>query len=217
MKKIYLLLFFYCFCGFAQQFTVTDIFNYSNNVERRANGYYYKDVTGYLDQFIGTWQCQNGTTTYTLQFKKSAFIEDFPHVNKTYQKDYLIGALKVVKNGVMQYNDLPTLNQYLSKATDYNIYSIIRVENFNDCYMCTYPSQRLYLKYDEPGNDNYAFVDLGFIMHTYTQNGVTKLRMEFRADQVFTENFVNNIDLVSPPNKTSLHMGYGTFDFVKIP
>ncbi len=218
MKKyIFILFSLFTLNSFAQQFTITDKFDYTNNIDRQSNGYYYKDVTGYFNQFVGTWQYQSGTTTYILKLEKRTFTESYPHVNTTYKQDELIGALRVIKNGVMQYNDLPTLNQYLSKVTDYNIYSIVRVENFNDCYMCTYPNQRLYLKYDEPGNDNYAFVDLGFMMHTYTQNGVTKLRVEFRADQVFTENFVNNIDLVSPPNKTSLHMGYGTFDFVKIP
>ncbi len=217
MKKYILIVFsLFTLSSFAQ-FTTVDMFNTPGDMGFSENGYYYKDVTGYFNQFIGTWQYQNGTTTYILQFKKSTFIKDYPHVNKTYQEDCLIGALKVVKNGVWQYNDLPTLNQYLLKVTDYNIYSIIRVENFNDCYMCTYPNQRLYLKYDEPGNDNYAFVDLGFMMHTYTQNGVTKLRMEFRADQVFQERFKSTSDFVSPPNKTSLYMGFGTFDFVKIP
>lgn len=217
MKKYILILFsLFTLNSFAQQFTVTDIFDYSNNVERGANGYYYKDVTGYFNQFVGTWQYQNGTTTYTLQFKKQTFIKSYPHVNIAYQKDYLIGALKVVKNGVLIYNDLPALNQTFAEAVNYKIYSIVRAENFNNCYMCTYPNQRLNLKYKEPNNDNYAFEDLGFMMHTYTQNGVVKLRMDF-LDQTSPSDFTNFKDSNSPPTKTSLFMDFGIFDFVKVP
>lgn len=217
MKKYILILFsFFSLSSFAQQFTVTDIFDYTNNVERGANGYYYKDVTGYFNQFIGTWQCQNGTTVYTLQFKIKTFLKSYPHVNKTYQKDYLIGGLKIVKNGVLVYNSLPTLNLSLSEAVKYDIFSMVRAENFSNCYMCTYPNQRLNLSYSEPNNDNYAFENLGFMMHTYSQNGVVKLRVDF-SDRTFPSDYTNFKDPDSPPTKTSLFMDFGIFDFVKVP
>ncbi len=217
MKKYILILFsFFTLNSFAQQFTVTDIFDYNNNVERSANGYYYKDVTGYFNQFVGTWQYQNGTTVYTLQFKIKTFLISYPHVSKTYQRDYLIGALKVVKNGVLIYNDLPTLNLSLSEAVNYKIFSMVRVENFSNCYMCTYPEQRLHLSYSEPNNDNYAYANLGFMMHTYSQNGVVKLRMDF-SDRTLSSQFTNFKDPNSPPTKTSLFMDFGIFDFVKVP
>ncbi|SFO31702.1 hypothetical protein SAMN05421741_13615 [Paenimyroides ummariense] len=216
MKKYILILFsFFTLNSFAQ-FTTVDLFNTPVNIGYGQNGYYYKDVTGYFNQFIGTWQYQNGTTTYTLQFKKQTFLKSYPHVNKTYQKDYLIGALKVVKNGVLIYNDLPALNQTFAEAVNYKIFSTGRVENFNDCYMCTYPNQRLHLWYYEPNNDNYAFEDLGFMIHTYTQNGVVKLRMDF-LDQTSPSDFTNFKDSNSPPTKTSLFMDFGIFDFVKVP
>ncbi|SFO31650.1 hypothetical protein SAMN05421741_13613 [Paenimyroides ummariense] len=216
MKKYILILFSFFTLNSFSQFTVTDKFDYTNNVERRSNGYYYKDVTGYFNQFIGTWQYQNGTTTYTLQLKKQTFIESYPHVNKSFQQDELIGALKVVKNGVLIYNDLPTLNLSLPGAVNYKIFSTGRVENFNDCYMCTYPNQRLHLWYYEPNNDNYAYSNLGFMIHTYTQNGVVKLRMDF-SDRTSPSDFTNFKDPDSPPTKTSLFMDFGIFDFVKVP
>ncbi len=217
MKKYILILFsFLSLNTFGQQFTVTDIFDYNNNVERGTNGYYYKDVTGYFNQFLGTWQYQNGNTIYTLQFKKHAFIKSYPHVNTTYQQDYLIGALKVVKNGVLIYNGLPNLNLSFSEAVKYDIFSMTRVENFSNCYMCSYPEQRLHLSYSEPNNDNYAFENLGFMIHTYTQNGVVKLRMDF-SDQTSPSAFTNFKDSKSPPTKTSIFMDFGIFDFVKVP
>lgn len=42
------------------QFTTVDMFNTPANISFSENGYYYKDVTGYFDQFIGTWEYQNG-------------------------------------------------------------------------------------------------------------------------------------------------------------
>lgn len=216
MKKYILILFSLFTLNSFAQFTTVDLFNTPVNIGYGQNGYYYKDVTGYFNQFVGTWQYQNGTTTYTLQFKKQTFIKSYPHVNKAYQEDYLIGALKVVKNGVLIYNDLPTLNLNLSEAVKYKIFSIVRAENFSNCYMCTYPNQRLNLSYSEPNNDNYAFEDLGFMMHTYTQNGVVKLRMDF-LDQTSPSDFTNFKDSNSPPTKTSLFMDFGIFDFVKVP
>ncbi|SFO31677.1 hypothetical protein SAMN05421741_13614 [Paenimyroides ummariense] len=216
MKKYILILFsFFTLNSFAQ-FTTVDMFNVPSNIGVSENGYYYKDVSGYFNQFVGTWQYQNGTTTYTLQFKKQTFIKSYPHVNKTYQRDYLIGALKVVKNGVLIYNDLPTLNLNLTHAVKYKIFSMTRAENFSNCYMCTYPNQRLHLSYSEPNNDNYAFEDLGFMMHTYTQNGVVKLRVDF-LDQTSPSDYTNFKDPDSPPTKTSIFMDFGIFDFVKVP
>ncbi len=216
MKKYILILFsFFTLNSFAQ-FTTVDMFNVPSNIGVSENGYYYKDVSGYFNQFVGTWQYQNGTTTYTLQFKKQTFLKSYPHVNKTYQRDYLIGALKVVKNGVLIYNDLPTLNLNLTHAVKYKIFSMTRAENFSNCYMCTYPNQRLHLSYSEPNNDNYAFEDLGFMMHTYTQNGVVKLRVDF-SDRTSPSQFTNFKDPDSPPTKTSIFMDFGIFDFVKVP
>lgn len=216
MKKYILILFSLFTLNSFAQFTTVDLFNTPVNIGYGQNGYYYKDVTGYFNQFVGIWQYQNGTTTYTLQFKKQTFLKSYPHVSKTYQEDYLIGALKVVKNGVLIYNDLPTLNLSLSEAVKYKIFSIVRTENFSNCYMCTYPNQRLNLSYSEPNNDNYAFENLGFMMHTYTQNGVVKLRMDF-SDRTSPSDFTNFKDPDSPPTKTSIFMDFGIFDFVKVP
>ncbi|WKW46935.1 hypothetical protein P3875_02450 [Myroides sp. JBRI-B21084] len=217
MKKYILILCsLFTLSSFAQ-FTTVDMFNTPGDMGFSENGYYYKDVTGYFNQFIGTWQYQNGTTTYILKLEKRTFTENVTHLNKTYQYDELIGALRVIKNGVILYNDWNTLNQNYPNAVDYNIFSIVRAENFNDCYMCTYPNQRLYLSYSEPNNDNYAYANLGMLMHTYIDNGVTKLRLNFRSDQINPSAFVKTSDMESMPNKTTLFMDFGTFDFVKIP
>ena len=200
----------------AQQFTTVDMFNTPGDMGFSENGYYYKDVTGYFAQFIGTWQYQNGSTTYILKFEKKTFTKSYPHVNTTYKEDDLVGALKVIKNGVAVYDDLPTLNQNLSKVS-YNINSGTRAENFSNCYMCTYSNQRLHMYYKEPNNDNYAYLDLGFMMHTYSLNGVTKLLLEFRSEQVNPDAFLKLPDLDQPPTKTTLFLDFGTFDFVKVP
>ncbi|WCM41017.1 hypothetical protein MG290_08595 [Flavobacterium sp. CBA20B-1] len=216
MKKyIVILCSFFVLNSFAQQFITTDKFDYSDNIEWGVNGYYYKDVTGYFNQFVGTWKYQNGTTTYYLKFEKRTFTRNYPHVNKTFKEDELIGALRIIKNGTVVYDDIYTLNQNFTDVVKYNIHSVIRVENFNDCYMCTYPEQRLYLRYSEQNNDNFAYTLLGMLIHTYNDNGVTKLRLNFRSDQVNPSAFLKIGDFQSAPTKTSLFMDFGTFDFVK--
>lgn len=217
MKKYILILLLSITGKSFSQYTVTDKFDYTNNIERGTNGYYYKDVTGYFNQFLGTWQYQDATTTYILEFEKRTFTADFPHVNTTYKYDDLIGALKVIKNGVVIYDDLATLEQNYTSATEYNINSVIRVENYNNCYMCSYPEQRLSLSYNEPDNDNYAYFNLHILIHTYVENGVTKLRLVFLSDQVNPDSFFSINDSSLPPTKTQLYLGYGTFDFVKVP
>lgn len=56
---------------------------------------------------------QNGSTTYILKFVKKTFVKNYPHTNKTYKYGDLTGALKVIKNGVAVYDDLPTLKPKL--------------------------------------------------------------------------------------------------------
>src|SRR5690606_21176727 len=134
-------------------------------------------------------------------FEKKTFTESFPHMNTTYMYDDLVGALKIIKNGVEVYDDLATLNQNYLESVKYNIALAFRVENYNDCYQCTYPKQRLWLSYSEINNDNFAFLDLGILIHTYTQNGVTKLRFNFRSDQVNPDAFMRYDDFDLPPTK----------------
>jgi len=198
------------------QFTTVDLFNPPSQISFSENGYYYKDTTGYFNQFLGTWQYQDATTTYILEFDKRTFTADFPNVNTTYKYDDLIGALKVIKNGVVIYDDLATLEQNHTRAADYNICLGIRVGNYNNCYMCSYPEQRFSLSYNEPDNDNYAYFNLHILIHTYAENGITKLRLVFLSDQVNPDSFFSINDSSLPPTKTQLYLGYGTFDFVKI-
>lgn len=217
MKKYILVLFgIFTWNSFAQ-FTTVDMFNTPESIGFSENGYYYKDVTGYFNQFLGTWKYQDATTTYILEFEKRTFTESLSHVNKTFMYDDLIGALKVIKNGVVVYDDLATLDQNYSDAVKYNISLGIRAENFNDCYMCTYPEQRLGLSYNEPDNDNYAFSHLGILIHTYQQNNTVKLRLVFRQDQVNPDEFFTIEDTQTAPVKTQLFLPFGTYDFVKVP
>jgi len=217
MKKYILIIWSLITANCFAQFTTVDMFNTPANISFSENGYYYKDVTGYFDQFIGTWEHQNGNDTYILKFEKKTFTESRPHVSKIFMYDDLVGALKIIKNGVEVYDDLATLNQNYLESVKYNIALAFRVENYNDCYQCTYPKQRLRLAYKESDNDNYAFWNLGILIHTYTQNGINKLRLNFRSDQVNPDAFVDDFDFESAPTKTELFLDFGTFDFVKVP
>src|SRR5690606_36453566 len=120
-------------------------------------------------------------------------------------------------NGTVVYDDLNILTQDCQNATDFNISILSRVMNADNCYLCTYPKQRLALIYGEQDNDNLAYMDLQILIHTFQENGITKLRLVFLDDQI-NENMALSInDFKSAPAKTQLYLGFGIFDFVKVP
>lgn len=219
MKKYILIVFsLFTLNGFAQQFTETDIFDYANNVEWGSNGYYYKDVNNYLNQFVGNWRFtlnSNGSQykVYELRFAKKTFTETTPN-GSTYKIDALVGEMRIVKQGVEIYNNLNNFNQNFTSDTQYNIYNFNRTQNIN-CNNCTVPYQRLTMGYKEPGNDNMKFYDLSFLIHTYQQNGKTYLRVDFPQSRIRFDSF-NMYDENSPPTKTELFFNFGTYDFVRV-
>ena len=127
----------------AQQFATVDLFDTTNNVEWGLNGYYYKDVNNYLDQFVGTWSDVINTggypyEVYEFRFVKKTFIRTYPGDNSTIKYDALVGEMRMLKQGTEIYNGFNNLNQVYNSKTVYNIYNFYRVENGN-CSNCTHP------------------------------------------------------------------------------
>ena len=116
-------------------------------------------------------------------------------------------------------NTLNDINLIKQSNTDYSIYDLIRLQNTPNCYNCTIPNQRLQMEYKEPDNDNNAFASMFFDMHIYynAQNQPI-LRV------VFTEEALQGMDpniydpmIETAPTKTSFHLPFGMFNFVKVP
>lgn len=199
----------------AQQFTTVDLFDVNRNVGFGTNGYYFKDVNNYLNQFVGNWRFtlnMNGAPykVYEFKFAKKTFTRTYPGDNSTIKYDALVGEIRIVKQGAEIYNGFNNLNQVYDSKTVYNIYNFTRVENGN-CNNCTIANQRLMMSYREPDNDNMKFYDLNFLMHTYVQNGKTYLRIDFPQSTIkFETENMHDPDL--PVTKTELFFNFGTYN-----
>lgn len=217
MKNIFLLL-IVCFTTTitkAQTFTMVDRFNFQDNIMYGEPGYYFKDTQGFFNNYkSGTWVYTNGNTTLQLRFDVKTFVRD-----TNFKTDALIGGIRIVKNGVEVLNSLNDVQIVKSADTRYFIYDITRLPNTPDCYNCTIPNQRLQMGYKEPDNDNDAFNNMFFNMHIYynAQNQPI-LRVVFTEEALQGRN-PNNYDPMfsNAPTKTTLHLPFGTYDFVKVP
>ena len=203
----------------AQQFTTVDLFDMTNNISYGHEGYYFKDVNNYLDQFVGTWSDVINTggypyEVYEFRFVKKTFIRTYPGTGGTFKYDALVGEMRMLKQGTEIYNGFNNLNQVYNSKTVYNIYNFNRVENGN-CSNCTTPDQRLEMSYREPDNDNMKFYDLQFVMHTYQENGKTYLRIDFSQSRIRFDAFnMHDVDL--PVTKTKLFFNFGTYNFKRV-
>jgi len=201
----------------AQTYTTVDVSNYPDNIRYGKAGYYFKDTQGYFNQYIGTWQYNVGNVSLQLKFAKKTMIE-FNNLG-SYKTDLLVGGVRVIKNGVEVMNTLPTINDTKNSYVEYFLFNGYRPENTPDCYNCTIPYQRLHIYYKEPDSDNDAFNNMFFDMHVYynTQNQPV-LRVVFTTSAL-QGNDPNYYDPMfsNAPTKTTLHLPFGTYDFVKVP
>lgn len=201
----------------AQSYITTDRYDYSDDIMYGENGYYFKDTQGYFDQYLGNWQYTSGNMTIQIRFVKKTTIE----VNDigSYKTDILVGGMRILKNNVEVMNTVTSVNQTKDSYVQYYIYDLIRINNYDNCYNCTVPMQRIQMDYKEPDNDNNAFKELFFSMHVY-MNGQNqpRLRLEFTQEalQGMNPNWYDAELGETAPTKTTLHLPFGTYDFVKI-
>ena len=206
MKKIALLTIVLLQFACKAQSPVLDIYDF--NTDRGVYNAYYKDVTNFRDQYVGTWRYSFHTTLIEVKFikKDMAFIEVG---NLRYYKDYLIGGLRYVKDGVELVNTLPTLAVNGSSGYDYYLHtgSVIR-PNYHDatCPDCAPDEKRLLLKYDELQTKNSKCLNSVFIIRRVVENGVEQLKVQFRQD---------GWDLCMPADNIHFNLPYGDYTLTK--
>lgn len=192
----------------AQNTQIIDMFDYRHG----ENGIYFKDTQNYLNQYVGTWLYTNGATSLKITFQKKHFT--MQNALGTYYSDALVGEYEYIVNGITIFNTLSNLNINHTSPFDYNLYDITRYPNYDDCFLCTIPKQRLIIKYDEPTNDNAALSGT-FVMHTIIENRQTKLYVNFVNDYAMGMNWSKtNIDL--PATTTQLTLPEGIYIFYKV-
>jgi hypothetical protein len=170
------------------------------------------DIDEYFNQYIGTWLYTNGTTSLKVIFKKKYFTIIDEH--RTYYTDALVGEYEYIVNGVTIFNTLNNLNINYNTPYDYNLNDQSRMPNYDAFFQFTMPRQRLIMRYDEPTNDNMPLSG-SFVMHTFVENGQTKLFVNFVNDYAMGMNWSKtNVDL--PATTTQLTLPEGEYIFNKV-
>ena len=97
-------------------------------------GAYIKDTQNFLDNFVGTWQYQNGNEQFTITFAK-----ELHHKYTSWYEDILYGEYKYIDvNGNTIINTLPNINIYYSSKLYHQIAgatSLVRLQ-FPSCPEC---------------------------------------------------------------------------------
>lgn len=92
--------------GFAQEDEIVSIHKLGNHDDLNANkSYYYKDINGDLDKFVGTWKYDDGNKKLTLVFFKQTHVKS----SKNYY-DEVYAHFKYEENGAVIYNTLNDLS-----------------------------------------------------------------------------------------------------------
>jgi|688.fasta_scaffold761853_1 hypothetical protein len=191
------------------------IFNLYNNANYGAvTDAYYKDTESFQNQFVGTWIYQNGAEYLEVQFVKKEMQLHRPGPNQIYI-DVLVGEYKYTDiNGVEKVNSIPNLSANQPSIYDYNLYSVskISLQSYPKCEECPAGTERLYMKFDELGNDDFG-LDAIFVIRHVIEGGVEKLKVQFI--HMNSASNQNKIDLNSPSTFRDFSLPYGNYTLIK--
>lgn len=182
MEKLFYLfsLLFLTFCK--AQTPIIDL--YGSQDYGAINNAYYKDVNGFQDQYVGTWLYTNGNTSLKIIFQKKSQIR-VGEVGDSFFSDFLVGEYQYIENGIEKVNTLNYINtNYGSNIWDvekHNLNGDItrRATSYPKCTFCNPNELRLALSLSEPQYTNWTGLANSFILKTFSESGVTKLKVWF--------------------------------------
>ncbi len=138
--------------GFSQTEIPLENYYSPENDDKESSAYYYKDVNGVLNKFLGTWRYQSNTELFEITFTKKIKKK----TGMGYYKDELTCRYKYIKNGQVIYNTY-TMNSTPNSNPDYFIFGKrIRKEDLNT----------IKLTYNEPSVRG-TFTDVLVLKHFY--------------------------------------------------
>ena len=213
MKKYFFLILILSSLKLYAQAPVID--KYGESSYAKIAGAYYKDITGFHDQFVGTWKCTNGNTIIKITFipKVMFFVSNDA---RSFYTDYLIGEFQYIENGVEKVNTLSNLNQNHIDIYDYDIVSISQKHksSYPKCNECGENDMRLSMIFNEPSRRNiWGGISNNFVIRRFVENGQEKLKVQF----VYTGNGLESLNTIDgpPANINSFSVPYGEYIFVK--
>ena len=215
MKTLNILILLLSSINLYAQFPVID--KYGDGDYGKIANAYYKDVTGFHNQFVGTWIYVNGDTKLTVTFIPKNMYLVTTDV-KNYFSDFLIGEYQYIENGVEKVNTLSKLDQTYNNRYDYDIVSISRrhKDTYPKCNECGENDYRLSMKFNEPSRRIiWGGISNNFVIRKFVENGQEKLKVQF----VYTGNgleTLNNMD-GEPANISTFSLPYGEYILTKQP
>lgn len=175
---------------------------------------YLKDTQNFQNQFVGTWVYQNGQEYLEVKFIKREMMLRRPGQYQFYE-DFLVGEYKYIdSNGVVKVNSLNNLNINHYSVFNYNLHSGAKLNNnsYPLCPSCPVGSERLYLDFDEPANNDFS-LDAGFVIRRVIESGVEKLKVQFYNKS--TSSGRSKIDFTQPSTFTNFSLPYGEYTLIK--
>lgn len=183
---------------------------YNNPDYAQTTNAYYKDLNNFQNQFEGTWVFQNGLERLEIKFRKKEMILSRPGPHQYYH-DVLVGEYKYIDaNGVEKVNSLANFSQEHPSEEDYILSSGPKVNNnfYPQCNDCPAGTERLYIFFDEPSNDDLG-IDAAFVIRHFVENGVEKIKAVFEHRASASNE--NKLDASQPSVFREFSLPYGTY------
>lgn len=215
MKNIYLIfsIIFFASCK-AQILDAYDV----NILSGDINGAYYKDLTNFRDQFVGTWVYSQGNTSLTIQLQKRDNLFN-DNGFKTFYEDIMVGEYRYIENGIEKINTLSNINinygNTFENNTKHNLLGdmfLLFPYNFPSCSECLSNEKRMVFDYTEPNYDAKGVANGYMVVRYFVENGVEKIKIVF-----YTENQVLFVDSNDNPidNPEPYKIPFGEYVLVK--
>ncbi|WP_395066801.1 DUF6705 family protein [Flavobacterium sp.] len=215
MKKTFYLLALLSLTFCKAQTPVIDL--YGTQDYGAVSNAYYKDVYGFLNQYVGTWLYTNGTTSLKITFikKEQLFKDGFP---RDYYEDMLVGEYQYIENGIEKVNTLNQINVDLgtdSKAMEqHNLGEICSIKFPTarpKCNECSANERRLLMALSDPNFPNITGVANSFVIRRFQENGITKLKIWFYKEYQYSPEDENG----NPINFTNYTLPFGEYILIK--
>jgi hypothetical protein len=142
---------------------------------------YYKDTDNDFNTFEGTWKWEQGTSSWTIEFKK---VVQYHRQHEKYNGiefydeywDHLVGSYRYVENGVELINSLPiTLGNDPYTYSMYGSTLTTDGRGFPPCPECVPDARHLIVYMEDPERPGLK----GIIrMVRFNEGGVEKIRMK---------------------------------------
>lgn len=209
MKKVTILLTFFCKITFAQ----TPILPLYDSIKDAPNAY-YKDLQNDLNRFVGEWKYEQGSNQLIVKIlKKEMKLNNYSEFS--YYVDVLVAEYRYIENGVEKINTLQNINTNHNDYYDYNITANIIIKpvlnNPDVCRNCGPNDVMVDGTFNEP-NRQIDFLDPRIIFRHKVENGVEKIFFTLYANGNV---YVNENEGAAQNQFFSYTIPFGRYELIK--